>query len=91
MTIIGIEEHWTATALKVALEGLPRSRRDASLAFNEMGDHLERLEDIADGRVAAMDEQGVDVHVLGLAPPATGPLDPADARLAQPGSERPGS
>ena len=79
MTIIGIEEHWTAPALKIALEALPRSRRDASLAFNEMGDHLERLEDVADGRISAMDEQGIDVHVLGLAPPATGPLDPADA------------
>jgi predicted TIM-barrel fold metal-dependent hydrolase len=79
VTIIGIEEHWTAPALKIALEALPRSHRDASLAFNEMGDHLERLEDVADGRISAMDEQGIDVHVLGLAPPATGPLDPADA------------
>ena len=79
MTIIGIEEHWTTPALKVALEGLPEDRRDASLAFNEMGDHLQRLEDVGEGRIAAMDEQGIDVHVLGVAPPATGPLDPGEA------------
>ncbi|CAN5455242.1 amidohydrolase family protein [soil metagenome] len=79
MTLIGIEEHWTTPALTAALTGLPADRRDASLAFNDMGDHLERLQDIGEARLAAMDEQGIDVHVLGVAPPATGPLDPADA------------
>ncbi|MCU1393349.1 MAG: amidohydrolase [Ilumatobacteraceae bacterium] len=79
MALIGIEEHWTTPGLKAALEALPDGRRDESLAFNEMGDHLARLEDIGEARMAAMDEQGIDMHVLGVAPPATGPLDPADA------------
>jgi predicted TIM-barrel fold metal-dependent hydrolase len=79
MTFIGIEEHWTTPELTAALKGLPEARRDDSLAFNELGDNLARLEDIGDARVAAMDEQGVEVHVLSLAPPATGPLDPAEA------------
>lgn len=79
MTLIAIEEHWTTPGLTGAIEGLPPDRRDASLAFNRMGDNLARLEDIGDARIAAMDEQGIDMHVISLAPPATGPLAPADA------------
>ncbi len=79
MAFIGIEEHWTTPALTSALTALPQGRGDASLAFNELGDHLARLEDIGEARIAAMDEQGVDMHILSLAPPATGPLSPADA------------
>lgn len=77
--IIAIEEHWTAPALSTALDRVPENDRDESLVFNEMGDNLARLEDIAEARIAAMDEQGVDIQVLGLAPPGTGPLAPADA------------
>lgn len=79
MTFIGIEEHWTTPELTAALKRLPDGSRDESLAFNEIGDHLARLEDIGDARIAAMDEQGIDMHIISLAPPATGPLAPADA------------
>jgi predicted TIM-barrel fold metal-dependent hydrolase len=79
MTFIGIEEHWTTPQLTAALKGLPQDAQDDSLAFNEMGDNLERLEDIGDARIAAMDEQGIDMQIISLAPPATGPLAPADA------------
>lgn len=77
--LIAIEEHWTTPELTAALESLPEGSRDDSLVFNRMGDNLARLEDIGDARVAAMDEQGIDVQVISLAPPATGPLAPADA------------
>jgi predicted TIM-barrel fold metal-dependent hydrolase len=79
MTVIAIEEHWTTPNLAAALQGLPEERRDASLAFNEMGDNLARLEDIGDGRIAAMDEQGITLQIISVAPPATSPLAPADA------------
>jgi predicted TIM-barrel fold metal-dependent hydrolase len=79
VNVIAIEEHWTTPELHEALGALPEDRRDASVALNEMGDNLERLEDIGDGRIAAMDEQGIDVSIISLAPPATGPLDPATA------------
>lgn len=79
MTFIAIEEHWTTPKLTAALKALPEGSRDDSLAFNEIGDHLDRLEDIGDARIAAMDEQGIDIQILSLAPPATGPLAPADA------------
>lgn len=79
MTIIGIEEHWTTPKLTAALKGLPEGRRDDSLALNEMGDNLARLEDIGAARLAAMDELGIDIQIISVAPPATGPLAPADA------------
>lgn len=74
MELIAIEEHWTTPALTAALRGL-----DDSLIFNEMGDHLARLHDIGDGRLAAMDEQGIDLAILSVTPPGTGPLPPAEA------------
>jgi uncharacterized protein len=77
--VIGIEEHWTTPELTAALKRLPEGDRDASLAFNEMGDKLARLEDVGQGRIASMDEQGIDIQILGMAPPGTGPLAAADA------------
>lgn len=77
--LIGIEEHWTTPALTAALMGLPADHRDESLVLNERGDNLARLEEIGHARIAAMDEQGIDLQVLGVAPPGTGPLAPADA------------
>ncbi len=79
MIVIAIEEHWTTPELTAALKSLPEPSRDDSLAFNEMGDNLARLEDLGDGRIAALDEQGIDLQVISVAPPATGPLAAADA------------
>jgi predicted TIM-barrel fold metal-dependent hydrolase len=79
MPLIAIEEHWNLPTLTAAVKALPPDRQDASIAFDEMGDNLERLDDIGDARIAAMDAQGVDLQILSLAPPGTHPLDPADA------------
>jgi predicted TIM-barrel fold metal-dependent hydrolase len=78
MTLIAIEEHWIAPGLTSALKALPRP--DESLAFNELGDHRHRLEDLGEERIAAMDAQGIDISVLALTPPGTQPLDPEQAR-----------
>lgn len=77
MTLIAIEEHWITPDLTDALKAVPRP--DESLAFNEMGDHRERLEDLGAGRIATMDAQGIDVSVLALTPPGTQPLPPEQA------------
>lgn len=79
MTIIAVEEHWTSPALDAVLAALPVDRRDPSTALNDIGDHLAQLHDLGAGRITAMDAQGVDLQVLSIAPPSTGPLDPADA------------
>lgn len=79
MTIIAIEEHWTTRELSIALKSLPESCGDPSLQLNEMDDHSVRLEDTGEARIAAMDQQGIDMHIISVAPPATGPLNPVDA------------
>ena len=79
MALIAIEEHWNSPRMTAAVKALPPDRGDASIAFDEMGDNLERLDDLGDGRVAAMDALGIDLQILSLAPPGTQPLDAADA------------
>ncbi|SEQ94579.1 amidohydrolase family protein [Lentzea albida] len=72
--LIGIEEHWVLPELTAALAG-----RDDSLAFNDLGDHQERLRDLGEGRIATMDEQGIDLAVLAQTPPGTQALPAGDA------------
>lgn len=79
MAIIGIEEHWSTPDIARALEALPEELRDESTALNDMGDNRARLEDLGPGRIAAMDDQGVDVQVIALAPPATQALSRTEA------------
>ena len=78
MTLIAIEEHWILPDLTAALQGMAQGR-DESLAFNEMGDNQERLEDLGAGRIATMDAQGIDISIIALTPPGTQPLPPKDA------------
>jgi predicted TIM-barrel fold metal-dependent hydrolase len=75
--------------LTAALRAVPEPARDESLAFNEMGDHRERLEDLGAGRIAAMDEQGIEMSILALTPPGTQGLPPEDAlRLSRAANDR---
>jgi uncharacterized protein len=77
MTLVAIEEHWITPELTSALKAMPQP--DESLAFNEMGDHRQRLEDLGDSRIAAMDAQGIDVSILALTPPGTQSLPAQEA------------
>lgn len=79
MSIIAIEEHWNLPALARALDALPDGSQDDSVVLNDRGDVRMRLEDLGASRLAVMDEQGVDVQVIALAPPATQALSKADA------------
>jgi predicted TIM-barrel fold metal-dependent hydrolase len=79
VTLIAIEEHWITPKVTSALNAMPQHDRDASLAFNEMGDNQQRLQDLGTARIAAMDAQGIDISILALTPPATQPLPPKDA------------
>lgn len=76
MRIVAIEEHWTTP-------GLDRAQRaaglDPSIALSDRGDIPQRLLDVGDGRVAAMDEAGIDVQVLSIAPPGAHGLPAAEA------------
>lgn len=75
--LVAVEEHWILPELTEALEAL--AVPDESLAFNLIGDHQRRLEDLGAGRLDTLDEQGIDVSVLALTPPGTQPLPPQDA------------
>ncbi|MFI2752526.1 amidohydrolase family protein [Cellulomonas sp. P22] len=79
MTLIGIEEHWTLDRIDKALRAQPPELRDDSLILNDHGDAATRLADVGPIRTAAMDEQGVDMHVLSLAPPGAQGLTGPDA------------
>ena len=82
--LIGIEEHWTSSAVDRAQREQPATRFDDSLVLNDHGDASERLADIGSERLSFMDVQAVEMQVLSLAPPATQGLDAADAvRLSQ--------
>ncbi|MET9224493.1 amidohydrolase family protein [Lentzea sp. NPDC003310] len=72
--LIGIEEHWVLPELAAAV-----ADRDESLAFNDLGDHQERLRDLGEGRIATMDAQGIDIAVLAQTPPGTQALPEAQA------------
>ncbi len=77
MKLIAIEEHWIMPELTAALGAMPVP--DESLAFNAIGDHQPRLEDLGAGRIATMDDQGIDLSILALTPPGTQPLPAEDA------------
>jgi hypothetical protein len=79
MRIIAIEEHWTTQGIDQALRAQPVGQRDESVVLNDRGDIPERLLDIGEGRIEAMDVAGVDVQIVSIAPPGTHGLPAPDA------------
>jgi predicted TIM-barrel fold metal-dependent hydrolase len=77
--IVAIEEHWNSVSIREALDRLPDGARDESVAFNTIGDHQARLEDIGPGRIAAMNAVGIDVSILSVVTPATQALPAREA------------
>ncbi|WAP55942.1 amidohydrolase family protein [Streptomyces sp. S465] len=77
--VIAIEEHWTTDGIDRALRSRPVPSRDESVALNDSGDIPERLLDIGERRIAAMDAAGVDLQVLSIAPPGTHGLPAREA------------
>lgn len=79
MRIVAIEEHWTTEGIDRALRAQPPASADPSVVLNDHADIPQRLFDIGDGRIAAMDAAGIDVQVLSIAPPGTHGLPAAEA------------
>lgn len=67
--LIGIEEHFLTDEVLSAWEAIGLSAKDPSAAFHS-GETGRRLMNLADERLALMDETGVDVQVLSLTTPA---------------------
>ncbi len=77
MRIVALEEHVALPGLldAWAQAGVPRIPQ---LGFGDEP-FAQRLQDVGDRRLADMDDQGVDVHVLSLASPGVQNLTAADA------------
>jgi predicted TIM-barrel fold metal-dependent hydrolase len=82
MKLIGIEEHFLTVEIRDAWHALGLDAVDPSVAFHS-GTIEARLLDLAEGRLALMDETGLDVQVLSLTTPALHDLGPASVQVAR--------
>ncbi len=67
--LIGVEEHYLTTDVRDGWETIGLAVSDPSVAVHS-GEVERRLLDLADERIALMDETGLDVQVLSLTTPA---------------------
>ena len=78
MRLIAIEEHILPAKMRDAWASAPPPHDPVSV-FADGGENGVRLADLGEGRLALMDEQGVDVQVLSLTTPGLHNLEPAAA------------
>ena len=82
MTLIGIEEHFLTAEIRDAWNAAGLDAVDPSVAFHS-GQIAGRLLDLAEDRLALMDETGLDVQVLSLTTPALHDLGPESVDMAR--------
>lgn len=83
MKIIGLEEHFVTQEVLAAWHALDAPWRDPGLQHHERGDIGARLIDLAERRIADMDEIGMDVQVLSLTAPGLQSQKPEQAVALQ--------
>jgi len=81
-TLIGIEEHFLTPAIEHAWHAIGLEAADPSVGYHR-GAFGRRLVDLADERLALMDETGLDVQVLSLTTPALHDLGSESVELAR--------
>ena len=81
MKLIGIEEHYLTTDVRDAWKVAGLAATDPCVAIHS-GEIERRLLDLADERLALMDETGLDAQVLSLTTPAMHDLGRESAELA---------
>jgi uncharacterized protein len=77
MRLVGLEEHFVTQDVLTAWHALPEPWRDPGLGHHERGEIGARLTDLAERRIADMDETGIDLQVLSLTSAGVQSLDPA--------------
>ena len=82
MKLIGIEEHLLTREVRDAWNAIGLAARDPGAALHS-GEIEGRLLDVADERLALMDETGLDVQVLSLTTPALHDFGPDAVALAR--------
>jgi uncharacterized protein len=80
--LIGIEEHFLTDKIHRAWNAIGLDAVDPSMAFHS-GTFEVRLLDLAEDRLALMDETGLDVQVLSLTTPMLHDLGPESLDLAR--------
>jgi predicted TIM-barrel fold metal-dependent hydrolase len=83
MRTIGTEEHFVTDEVVTAWSQLDSPARDDVLASAPPGELGERLRDVGERRIAAMDEAGLDVQVISLTSPGLHDLRPSEATRLQ--------
>lgn len=76
MRLIAVEEHFLTRAVREAWVGAAADDPTAAFDRGEIGT---RLEDLGEGRIARMDEAGIDLQVLSLTTPGLHNLAAADS------------
>ena len=79
MKVISIEEHLVTPEITTAWQTSAIGTEGTS-GF-DLGEIARRLEDLGEGRLALMDESGVDVQVLSVTTPALHNLEPGESVL----------
>ncbi|PRD43205.1 amidohydrolase [Phyllobacterium phragmitis] len=82
MKLIGIEEHFLTAEVRNMWRRIGLEASDPSVAIHS-GEIETRLLDLAEERLALMDETGLDVQVLSLTTPALHDLGPESVAIAQ--------
>jgi uncharacterized protein len=82
MKLIGIEEHFLTAEVRDAWQALGLAAVDPSVAFHS-GAIEDRLLDLAEQRLALMDETGLDVQVLSLTTPSLHDLGAESVGMAR--------
>lgn len=82
MQLIGIEEHFITPDVADAWRALGLDASSPMIA-HDLGPMSKRLMDVADERIALMDETGLDVQVLSLTTPGLHELGPDSVDLAR--------
>jgi len=80
MKLIAIEEHFLTSQIRAAWKSSSLGTEGTD-AFDERREIAERLEDVGEGRIALMDEAGVDVQVLSVTTPALQNLERDESAL----------
>ncbi len=77
MRLISIEEHFLTTEIRAAWTASVIGQ-DGTNAFDR-GEIESRLDDLGEGRLALMDESGIDVQVLSVTTPSLHNLEPEES------------
>lgn len=81
--VIALEEHFAIADVVAAWAKLDPVHQDLAMGMSAGLDVAERLADLGDGRLAAMDAAGIDRSILSMTAPGLHNLAPADARALQ--------